>query len=276
MYKKIFLIISLISASIMLSGCIKYDTNIEITRNDKAIITQIYAINTNVVQTYVPNFDINNPFNNPESEEYKRIERKYKNKGYQINAYKNGDFVGREMKKTYKRAQYIKSKDLPEGISAITSQSDPVKIKKNPFWATYSIHLKLDNKKLAEISNQENKNIQNDDFITSEDKNKFASDMPESIKNIMPQMTLSIKIPKKASRHNAISFDKKKHIYRWDYTKSITEGKNNTNEIILEYNKINFLSIIFILLIIASTIYVAVRNKQLIKNKNNNINMRAF
>ncbi|MBR2068905.1 MAG: hypothetical protein IJ877_04000 [Candidatus Gastranaerophilales bacterium] len=303
MYKKILAFAFAGFLALATSGCIKYSTSIEVTKKDEVILSQVGGISIKLLQTFDPEFSIDDPFKNWEKKENKDKERQYKRKGFKVKEYKDEHFVGDEVYKKFKKAKFFLAEDLPEGYLLANNTTSPVEIKKYPFGTVYSIHLKFDPRKLQQNNenpflrekeeqpqttpeNAENaanpENSENPENPEAQAQQESTVDpmkkiMEEMLKQpeMQPYMDLSIKIPKKAKEHNATSVDRKSHTYKWVFSEMEDVKNNKPVEIILKYEKTNFVSIIFTLLMLISTFIIVSKNKQY-SEKQTDENLEAF
>ena len=276
MYKKLLLLSIATVLALFASGCIKYSTSIEVTKKDEVVLSQVGGISIKLLQMFDPEFDIEDPFKN--WEENKDKAREYKKKGYKVKNYKDENFVGNQISKKYKKAKFFLAEDLPEGFLLATTASSPVEIHKHPFGTIYSIHLKFDPKKLQQNNEnpflqeqpQEEAQAENEgenqegQEENQENTNSIQQAMDDLLKQpeMQPVMDLTIKIPKKAKEHNATSYNNKTHEYKWVFSDMEDVKNNKPVDIIIKYEKINFISILFTLIIIILTIVVVNQNKQ--------------
>ena len=64
MYKKILAFPFAGFLALATSGCIKYSTSIEDTKKDEVILSQVGGISIKLLQTFDPEFSIDDPFKN--------------------------------------------------------------------------------------------------------------------------------------------------------------------------------------------------------------------
>lgn len=288
MYKKLLFFIAIFAFSVALSGCTKYSTTFEITKNDEVIITQQNALSIDLYKAIDYEYDSSDPFKNWDKLFNKKLEERYINKGFTIKNIIDDKYIGKELQKKFKHAKFFFSDSLPPGY-LITADSDlPVVIKRCPFKTFYSIHLSLNPKKLKEASkeaygwhslvrinalkakqaNNTSKNTGNDtknqDSKKETDKSNSASSSEEKADLLaMPEITdLTIKIPVSATNHNATSVDTLSNTYTWKISET-NEYKNMQNvNIILEYEVTNKVNIVILTLILLITLIIVFANRK--------------
>ncbi len=299
MYKRLLILFGIMIFAITTSGCVKYSTSMEITKKDEAIIKQDFGVHIQLLQTIDPDLNLENAKDFWKSKENKTEIESLQKKGYTVKDYKNGEYVGKSVYKNFKRAMYISPTDLPTGIAVPAGVNSPIKIKKGVFGSSYAVNLKIDPDKLnkrkddidkAEAERQKAEDEMmgfSDEEIVEENEQQEQPEQqeeqpqPSAIdtfveqSGLQPEVEFSIKIPKKAKKHNATKVDKKKHIYTWVFTpQDIKNGKSM--EINIEWGGINLLSIIFLILIIGYTINVVNKNKIYSKKDDDDETKEAF
>ena len=255
MYKKILMLVFAIMFAIFASGCVKYSTRIEIDKNDKLVLSQKILIDKKTIQESGYEFDIEKLSEQLGDYIIKNRQKQYETNGYQLNDYEDSNFTGESFTKKHRKAEYLNVEELPDGFMLPNDAKKPIDIKRGPFGAKYKIDLKYDPKKAKQL----NENI----YTAAKSEANIVGVDEEQIKNMSQNAVaeLTIKIPKKAKKHNATSVNEATHEYYWNLGNPADEDKLGSNEIILEYQKTNFLSLIFVLLLIIGTIYVRNKNK---------------
>ena len=251
--KKIF-ILSVFLLLVCTTGCMKYSYNIEIDNKDNINVSEIEAINMNVIETFGGEAagEIEKSFDENKEE--------YEKEGYKVEKYKDDKFSGLKHSKQYTVTTYS-TYNLPEGFAAKNKQ--PITVENGIFKNTYTIDLSYDMKKTAKKQSQNslcsgcNANSDFDDDDDSQDMDNLdkMTKMFGSESGMMPVIDLTIKIPSKAIENNAKEVTAENE-YKWNLM------SNKPVDIHIKYEKTNWLSIIlisvFAILIIA--IVVAYKN----------------
>ena len=270
MFKKISALFGMLALMVVLTGCTKYSTTIEITDKGEAILSDVTAANIEALKKTDANFDADKALEgNIKNSNYQNSENKLKARGFSVTKYKKGDFFGIEIKKKFAKANYIQLTDLPQGFKLQKDAIPPIYIKQLPFKTTCKINISIAPSKLKE--GQENKlKLLNDwQYI------KNAAQGENTLEENKPITELIIKIPKKAKKHNATKVDSKTNEYYWELSNMENFINQKPVDIILEYEKINFLSIIITLLTIVFTISFMFKNERY-SNRNRKSNMQPF
>ena len=274
--KKSLIILSC-ALALFTTGCIKNSYNIEIDKKDNITVSEIGAINANLIKSINPNAtaDIKNKLEESKQEA--------ETEGYKAETYDDGTYIGIKQTKNYKLPVYETS-DLPKGFS--TSQKKPVVINKKFFKTIYTINLDFDIKSASKDENnmsdfnqmkpqnnysspgsswvdgKENKIVSKEkstdpstgkttEKITYEDgsfmtttydetsQNNFENAMSSMFESsdMAPVADLTIKIPTKAKEHNA-NEETKNFEYKWNL---ISESPINIS---LIYERTNVLNIV--------------------------------
>ncbi len=265
MQKRLLIFIIMFLFTLVLSGCAKYSTTIEITENDAVILTQSNLMDLELYKTFDTEFDSNNPFKNWNNIFDKRTEDDYINKDFQVRNIADDKYIGKEFTKRYKNAKFFFNNNLPLGYTIAEESDLPIIVKKSSFGATYLIHLKFNPKKVKDRS----KNI-----FTKKEYSQLSNspleqqntelDDADNPKEEMPSEVadLTIKIPTEASKHNATSVDSATNTYIWKLSET-KEYQNNENiDIILEYKTVNYVSIVISILIFFITMIVVIKNRK--------------
>ncbi len=254
MYKKILVFIFIAVAAIVMSGCTKYSTTMEINRKDKLVINQKITFDKKDFN-FIDNEE-NYKYILTKLDEYfeKEKDQKYETKGFKAKKLKDTNLEGRIYTKNCTKANFLKIEDLPDGFLIPSDAKDPVTINKTPFGTTYKVNLIYNPRKIKQL---------NIGFFDNDELEKYGLS-EEIVQPLLEKSSadLTIKIPKKASKHNATKVNEKTHEYYWDLGDFKNMDNKNQVEMYVEYSKINFLSIIFLIFIIAMTMNIVSKNKQ--------------
>ena len=288
MQKRIFLLAALIILLFTTSGCMKYSTSIEISKNDEVTLKHTVALDNKIIDTENPNFnergysqkDIQNELRN----DY--ISELQEEKKFHINEFNKNSFSGYNIEKKYRKPSNFRAIDLPEGYSILPRgkklQKYPIVSQSTFFIKKYTISLKFDPSVIKDYDTSTGYVKTKRAYLNSLDTRYLDADYDRDnppvywdVLDTKPDMTLAIKIPRKASEHNATSFDDKTHVYTWDLSNNPKFKTGEPIEIILEYKKYDFFSIILVLIVMIATIVGVYKNKDYIPEKSDE-NLSAF
>ena len=287
--KKIILFGLISFMAILCTGCVKYSYNIDIDDNDNISISKTQAMNLSFFENYDPQFD------EKFKEGISKSENEFKQRGYEVKQYKDDIYTGITLTKQnlkfenviddlkddfnndsyafsieknglnhsykihliydFKRAMdnmsggesaSLNSPDMQgtaeeeEGIVSKTKETDP---------ETGEIVERIEYENGAVVTSRYNPEEQ-------EEFGKALGASLGSMPGIKPVSELTIKIPKKATKHNATKVISDTEYY-WDLA-----GENQPVEIILEYEKFDFATLgIIVSVIIALGILGFIFNK---------------
>ncbi len=266
MFKKISVFVLIAITGLFMSGCIKYKTTIEINKKDQLTITQRLTFDKRGIKdSESENFEYALSRWNDFFEKEK--DQKYDVKGFKAKKIRDGNIEGRIYTKTCKKANFLAIEDLPDGFTIPSDANNPIVINKMPFGTRYRITLAYNPKKIKQT---------NYSLFDKEELYKIGiSD--ETIKPLLKKSTadLTIKIPRKARKHNATKVNEKTHEYYWELGNFDNLDKQKEIPIYIEYGKINFLSILILLAILIWTYKVIKKNKDF-KPKNDDETKDAF
>ena len=227
--KKLRNVVVLLVVTLLLTGCVKYNVNMEIRKDKSMNFEMIYAMNSSLLQG-------KDVFDEKELKEIK-------DKGFKVEKYDKDNMKGFTISKEMKNIDYISSSDAKEySLSAITKKGDQkvFKVKKGLFKNKYTANLKFDSSD-SKMSNgnsnsQFREEIDDDDddlLIDSKDDDLDLdldtddSDLDLDTDNydyssMMSGMDMSInvKLPYKALSNNATEVTNDGKDLKWNLTTS--------------------------------------------------------
>ena len=227
--KKLRNVVVLLVVTLLLTGCVKYNVNMEIRKDKSMNFEMIYAMNSSLLQG-------KDVFDEKELKENK-------DKGFKVEKYDKDNMKGFTISKEIKNIDYISSSDAKEySLSAITKKGDQkvFKVKKGLFKNKYTANLKFDSSD-SKMSNgnsnsQFREEIDDDDddlLIDSKDDDLDLdldtddSDLDLDTDNydyssMMSGMDMSInvKLPYKALSNNATEVTNDGKDLKWNLTTS--------------------------------------------------------
>ena len=258
---KRFLLIGLFCiTAICCTGCLKVSYNIEIDNKDNVSISQTQAYNLEMLKSLDPNID------EKFAADIEEKKAEFESKGYETAMYKDDKYTGLTLTKdkiTFKNA----ASELPDNIK--NGNENAFSVKKGLFQNTYKIHLIVDGNNVVSGAQSEGSgNTNQDDNIDKvvsktkttddvtgetiettvyesgakstvrynpEEQKQFGNAMGEALSQsgMEPELSLTIKIPKKAISHNAT-----KTISDTEYQWNLAVEKQPV-EINIEYTKSN-------------------------------------
>ncbi len=259
------------------TGCVKYAYNIEINSKDKLSLTQTEAFNSKLLTSLSPEIE------KQWSSEYESFAREYKDKGYEVKEYQDENYRGATLIKKDIKLQDL-TKHLPKGFQ--NASEETITVEKGFIKTNYKLYLVYN----LQDANNKNSTFQTNhsDTNTSSTNNsgyKIVSKQKitdpstgnvteiteydngstseviynpkeiESVPGAKPEVSLTIKTPKKATKHNATKV-LDNNTYYWDLF------SEQPVEISLEYTKYDFSAVGIVgSLIIILTLLVFIYNK---------------
>ncbi len=277
--KKLLLLSVIFILAFICTGCVKYSYNIEVGNDDKIAISKTQAMNLKFFENYDPQFDKKFQENIAESE------KKFKEQGFETSAYKDNIYTGLTLtKKDLSFANAIDSlkDDFKNDAYAFLVQRHGLN-KHYKIHLIYDFNKVLNNvsdnqdsdgfaMQTPEPTEEQESNIVSKTSETDSEtgevietttydngmtvttrknpaqEEKFGKALGSALAEtpgLKPVSELTIKIPKKATNHNATKVISDTEYY-WDLT-----GESQPVEIILEYEKFDsaILSILISVLI---------------------------
>lgn len=216
-YIKLFLIGVIFCLTIITSGCIKIDTDINIYKNGSADIKDTLLISNTALEfdeemDYNKSIDLNasvENFNN----KYKHI------KNYKSELLREDQYSGF---KTFYHISDISEEKIFEALPFYEESNCLINKDKHFFYTTYNIKINI----------------------------KFPKELPETI---IKQNKISITLPVKAFENNADTINEKTHTYNWNFPKEIKikfNVVNIKNVLIVSISSFVFLFALIILVVI--------------------------
>ena len=274
--KKIKYIILLCTSVFLLSGCVKFNANMDIKKNKSMNFSIIYAINSSMLDDQELLTD----------EDKKNLEKQ----GFIIDDYNEDNMKGFKITKKIKNIDYISSKDDIEyslsGISNDTSEKNYMfKVEKGFFKNTYTANFKFDTSDSGLSDDLQDPSLDYDydldnpyeefdqsinddtDFL---DTNDSDIDFTELMGDI--DLSFNVTLPYKAISNNASKTENNNKSLSWNLSSDKAENIEFKFEL---YNMTNIyicigIGILIIGAVVAITIII--KNKGNKKDKNNSSN----
>ena len=226
--KKLLLFLGL--TMLFSTGCMKYSYNIDLDDKGNMTVSEAQAVNYAMLESFG---DVaKKEYNKGIAHDKKALEEK----GYKVEDYDDGKFVGIKKIKNYNVSTYT-VKDLPDGFKPVRDLP-PVACQRGFFKNKCSFNLSYNISRLG-IEQNENINSTENNVLSNADYIKAAGMSTVKGSEMAPAAELIIKIPHKATKHNAhkVLSDKE---YMWNLT------DDDLFEINLEYERINWLKILLV------------------------------
>lgn len=223
--KKLRNVVVLLVVTLLLTGCVKYNVNMEIRKDKSMNFEMIYAMNSSLLQG-------KDVFDEKELKEIK-------DKGFKVEKYDKDNMKGFTISREIKNIDYISSSDAKEySLSAITEKGDQkiFKVKKGLFKNKYTANLKFDSSDSKMSNGNSNSQFREEDddddlLIDSKDDDLDLdtddSDLDLDTDNydysgMMSNMDMSInvKLPYKALSNNATEVTNDGKDLKWNLTTS--------------------------------------------------------
>lgn len=226
--KKLRSVVVLLVVTLLLTGCVKYNVNMEIRKDKSMNFEMIYAMNESLLEG-------KDVFDEKELKEVK-------DKGFKVEKYNKDNMKGFTISKEIKNIDSVSSTDAKEySLSAITKKGDAklFKVKKGLFKNKYTANLKFDSSD-SKMSNgnstsQFRETEEDDDNLlidTKDDDLDLDLDSDDSdfdldtddydYSSMMSNMDMSInvKLPYKALSNNATEVTNDGKDLKWNLTTS--------------------------------------------------------
>lgn len=223
--KKLRNVVVLLVVTLLLTGCVKYNVNMEIRKDKSMNFEMIYAMNSSLLQG-------KDVFDEKELKEIK-------DKGFKVEKYDKDNMKGFTISREIKNIDYISSSDAKEySLSAITKEGDQkvFKVKKGLFKNKYTANLKFDSSD-SKMSNgnsnsQFREETDDDDLLIDSKDDDLDLDTDDSdldldtddydYSSMMSGMDMSInvKLPYKALSNNATEVTNDGKDLKWNLTTS--------------------------------------------------------
>ena len=212
--KKLRNVVVLLVVTLLLTGCVKYNVNMEIRKDKSMNFEMIYAMNSSLLQG-------KDVFDEKELKEIK-------DKGFKVEKYDKDNMKGFTISREIKNIDYISSSDAKEySLSAITEKGDQkvFKVKKGLFKNKYTANLKFDSSDSKMSNGNSNSQFREDDdnlLIDSKDDDLDldTDDYDYSSMTSGMDMSINVKLPYKALSNNATEVTNDGKNLKWNLTTS--------------------------------------------------------
>lgn len=257
--KKIALYCLMLFILFTTTGCKKFSYSIDIDKKDNVTISETEAINISTLQSLPREGNYNSKI--------EEAQNNLKAEGYTVEVYNDGEYKG--LTKTKKVGLAKELKKLPTGFRPL--QSSPILIEKAFLKNKYTIKWqyridsagtpsdKLENSDILEQVSQNEENLETTAFNNFSNQNGINSNL---VTPLQPVADLTIKIPYRATTHNATKYVKTKKGY--EYTWNLTTDNNYIN-IDLIYEKVDYsgsIAVITLLLLVAGLFIFMLKMKE--------------
>ena len=254
MKKNIKLTTLLILLVISLTGCVKFNSTMEIKKDKSIDYTVIYAFDKSL-------------FGDQEiltSDDKKELE----NKGFTVSNYVDGNMKGFKVSKNIKNIDDVSSTndttyDLSGLLDSSKSESKVFKVKKGFLKNTYTASFKFDSSD-SDLNNSTSDDTTIDNDFTTDD-NDTTTDSDFDFSNINTNMDLSfnVKLPYKAISSNATTKKNDDKDLSWDLSST---GENKIEFSFALYNMTNIyicggVIVLLIIIVIVSILNKGKKNK---------------
>ncbi len=233
----------------MMTGCMKFQTDMKINKDKSMDFTLTYAIANSLVEQAKQAATSNNE--NLDNESLKELEKQ----GFKTEEYSDSSMTGIKLSKTFNNIDDISSeKEVDFDLEAImngSEQTDMFTIKKGFFKNTYT--LKIKNNTSEEVESD----ITNNN-LTSDNQIDFSSDMDLSMLSSSMDMTFNINLPYKAISSNATSTENDGKNLKWNLLD--TNIQNITAKFEL-YNMNNIYLTIGIVIVLIIIVIIIIKRK---------------
>ena len=275
--KKSFKILCLMLVVFMMTGCMKFQTNMTINKDKSMNFSLTYAIANSLVEQASGEASFGN-------ESLKELEKQ----GFKSEDYSDGSMTGVKLSKNFDNIDEISNeKEVNFNLESMmngSEQTDMFTVKKGFFKNTYT--LKMENNTSNEVQNgmnsvadsnevnglenqttdtntdttqdtvpNESSNITNDDS-TTDNQSDFSSDIDLSMLSSSMDMTFNINLPYKAISSNATSTENDGKNLKWNLLDTNLQNINaqfelyNMNNIYLTIGIVIAIVLIIIIIII--------------------------
>ena len=254
MKKNIKLTTLLILLVISLTGCVKFNSTMEIKKDKSIDYTVIYAFD----KSFFGNQEILT------SDDKKELE----NKGFTVSNYVDGNMKGFKVSKNIKNIDDVSSTndttyDLSGLLDSSKSESKVFKVKKGFLKNTYTASFKFDSSD-SDLNNSTSDDTTIDNDFTTDD-NDTTTDSDFDFSNINTNMDLSfnVKLPYKAISSNATTKKNDDKDLSWDLSST---GENKIEFSFALYNMTNIyicggVIVLLIIIVIVSILNKGKKNK---------------
>ena len=257
MKKNIKLTALLILLVISLTGCVKFNSTMEIKKDKSIDYTVIYAFDKSL-------------FGNQEiltSNDKKELE----NKGFTVSNYVDGNMNGFKVSKNIKNIDDVSSTndttyDLSGLLDSSNSESKVFKVKKGFLKNTYTASFKFDSSDSDLNNSTSNDTTIDNDFTTDDNNTTTDSDFDFSNINTNMDLSFNVKLPYKAISSNATTKKNDDKELSWNLS-STGEDKIEFSFALYNMTNIYICGVVIVLLIIIVIVTILNKGK---KNKVSN------
>ena len=257
MKKNIKLTALLILLVISLTGCVKFNSTMEIKKDKSIDYTVIYAFDKSL-------------FGNQEiltSNDKKELE----NKGFTVSNYVDGNMNGFKVSKNIKNIDDVSSTndttyDLSGLLDSSNSESKVFKVKKGFLKNTYTASFKFDSSDSDLNNSTSNDTTIDNDFTTDDNNTTTDSDFDFSNINTNMDLSFNVKLPYKALSSNATTKKNDDKELSWNLS-STGEDKIEFSFALYNMTNIYICGVVIVLLIIIVIVTILNKGK---KNKVSN------
>ena len=223
--RKLRSVVVLLVVTLLLTGCVKYNVNMEIRKDKSMNFEMIYAMNSSLLQG-------KDVFDEKELKEIK-------DKGFKVEKYDKDNMKGFTISREIKNIDYISSSDAKEySLSAITKKGDQkvFKVKKGLFKNKYTANLKFDSSDSKMSNGNSNSQFReeddDDDLLIDSKDDDLDLDTDDSDLDLDTDdydysgmmsgmdMSINVKLPYKALSNNATEVTNDGKDLKWNLTTS--------------------------------------------------------
>lgn len=249
MKKNIKLTTLLILLVISLTGCVKFNSTMEIKKDKSIDYTVIYAFDKSL-------------FGNQEiltSDDKKELE----NKGFTVSNYVDGNMKGFKVSKNIKNIDDVSSTndatyDLSGLLDSSKSESKVFKVKKGFLKNTYTASFKFDSSD-SDLNNSTSNDTTIDNDFTMDDNNTTTnSDFDLSNINTNMDLSFNVKLPYKAISSNATTKKNDDKELSWNLSST---GEDKIEFSFALYNMTNIYICGGVIVLLIITVIVSILNK---------------
>ena len=252
MKKNIKLTTLLILLVISLTGCVKFNSTMEIKKDKSMDYTVIYAFDKSLFgdQEILTNDD----------------KKELENKGFTVSNYVDGNMQGFKVSKNIKNIDEVSSVndatyDLSGLLDSNKSESKVFKFKKGFLKNTYTASFKFDSSD-SDLNDSTNNDTTTDDDFTIDNDTTTDSDFDFSNVNTAMDLSFTVKLPYKAISSNATTKNNDNKDLSWNLSST---GEDKIEFSFALYNMTNIYICVGVIILLIIIVIVSSLNK-----KNNN------
>ena len=209
---------------ILLTGCVKVETNFKVNSNNSGDLTLVYALDKQLANTETKN-------------QIETMKNEARDQGYKVSSYSSEKFFGVKIKKHYDNFKNIKAPSGNTDLFEIDIKED-----KRLFKTKYDVKSVFDFEDIIEI--------EEDEIITKELEDSILSQL---------DLTFNLELPVKAGKNNASEIkDNGKNLY-WNFIPGI---KNYVEVEFTKTNYLNIILVVVgLLLIVGFLLFIRKKRK---------------